>query len=64
MTLMCHDLSDDLQVAVRVMGDGRLTMHIWDDRLEECRCRLEWDEVMCLVERLMACGKAFEEGDE
>ena len=26
MSLMTYDLSDDLQMAVRMMGDGRLTL--------------------------------------
>lgn len=65
MTLMTYDLSDDLQINVRVMQDGRLTLSIWDDQLKECRCWLEWDEVKHLMRELKACEQAFEEeGDE
>lgn len=41
MTLMTYDLSDDLQINVHVMQDGRLTLSIWDDRLKERRCWFE-----------------------
>lgn len=61
MTLMTYDLADDLQMAVRVMQDGRLTLSIWDDRLEECRCRLEWDDVRHLMRRIKDCERRVEE---
>lgn len=70
MTLMTYDLSDDLQINVRVMQDGRLTLSIWDDRLKERRCWLEWDEVRWLIRALKRCEckkllkKESEEEDE
>lgn len=70
MTLMTYDLSDDLQMAVRVMQDGRLTLRVWDDRLKECRCCFEWDEVRWLIRALKRCEckkllrKESEEEDE
>ena len=61
-----YDLSDDLQIAVRMMEDGRLTLTVWDDRLEERRCCLEWDEVRWLMRALRRCecNKAFKEAEE
>lgn len=61
MTLMTYDLSDDLQIAVRVMQDGRLTLSIWDDRLKERRCWLEWDDVRHLMRRIKDCERRVEE---
>lgn len=55
MTLMTYYLSDDLEISVHVMQDGRLTMRVWDDRLKECRCWLEWDEVRWLIRALKRC---------
>lgn len=59
MTIMTFDLSDDLQMAVRVMQDGRLTLSIWDDRLKERRCWLEWDDVRHLMRRIKDCERRF-----
>jgi len=64
MSLMTYDLSDDLQMAVRMMGDGRLTLTVWDDRLKERRCCLEWDEVKCLMLTLKACERVSKEASE
>lgn len=61
MTLMTFDLSDDLQMAVRVMQDGRLTLSVWDDRLKERRCWLEWDDVRHLMRRIKDCERRVEE---
>lgn len=61
MTLMTYDLADDLQIAVRVMQDGRLTLSIWDDRLKERRCWLEWDDVRHLMRRFKDCERRVEE---
>ena len=61
MCLMTYDLSDDLQMAVRVMGDGRLTLTVWDDRLNERRCLLGWDEVKHLMHTLKACEQVSKE---
>lgn len=55
MTLMTYYLSDDLEINVHVMQDGRLTLRVWDDRLKECRCWLEWDEVRWLIRALKRC---------
>jgi hypothetical protein len=64
MSLMTYDLSDELQMTVRMMGDGRLTLTVWDDRLEERRCCLEWDEVKHLMRTLKACEQAIREDVE
>ena len=61
MTIMTFDLSDDLQMAVRVMQDGRLTLSVWDDRLKERRCWLEWDDVRHLMRRIKDCERRVEE---
>ena len=61
MCLMTYDLSDDLQMAVRMMGEGRLTLTVWDDRLKERRCCLEWDEVKHLMHTLKACEQVSKE---
>ena len=49
MTLMTYDLADDLQMAVRRTDDGRMVMSVWDDRLEERRCTLDWERVQALA---------------
>lgn len=61
MTLMTYDLADDLQMAVRVMQDGRLTLSVWDDRLKGRRCWLEWDDVRHLMRRIKDCERRVEE---
>lgn len=55
MSVMTYDLGDDLQIAVHVMGDGRLTLSIDDDRLKTRRCWLEWDDVRHLMRRIKDC---------
>ncbi len=55
MTLMTYYLSDDLEINVHVMQDGRLTLSIDDDRLKSRRCWFEWDEVRWLIRALKRC---------
>lgn len=44
------DLTDDLQIALRRMDDGRMVMSVWDDRLEERRCTLDWKYAQALAD--------------
>lgn len=60
MTLLTYDLADDLQLAVRMMDDGCRVLSIWDDRLRERRCTIEWGEVERLV-RLIEGDRRSEE---
>lgn len=59
MTLMTYDLADDLQMAVRVMQDGRMVMSVWDDRLEERRCTLDWERVQALADLIRDFERRF-----
>lgn len=59
MTLVTYDLADDLQMAVRVMQDGRMVMSVWDDRLEERRCTLDWERVQALADLIRDFERRF-----
>lgn len=59
MTLMTYDLADDLQIAVRRTDDGRMVMSVWDDRLEERRCTLDWERVQALADLIRDFERRF-----
>ncbi len=59
MTLMTYDLADDLQMAVRRTDDGRMVMSVWDDRLEERRCTLDWERVQALADLIRDFERRF-----
>lgn len=59
MTLMTYDLADDLQMAVRRTDDGRMVMSVWDDRLEERRCTLDWERVQALADLIRNFERRF-----
>lgn len=59
MTLMTYDLADDLQMAVRRTDDGRMVMSVWDDRLEERRCTLDWERVQALADMIQDFERRF-----
>lgn len=56
---MTYDLADDLQMAVRRTDDGRMVMSVWDDRLEERRCTLDWERVQALADLIRDFERRF-----
>lgn len=59
MTLMIYDLSDDLQISLRRTDDGCMVMSVWDDRLEERRCTLDWERVQALADMIRDFERRF-----
>lgn len=59
MTLMTYDLSDDLQISLRRTDDGHMVMSVWDDRLEERRCTLDWERAQALADMIQDFERRF-----
>ena len=59
MSLMTYDLSEDLQISLRRTDDGRMVMSVWDDRLEERRCTLDWERVQALADMIRDFERRF-----
>lgn len=59
MTLMTYDLSEDLQISLRRTDNGRMVMSVWDDRLEERRCTLDWGRAQALADLIQDFERRF-----